>query len=160
MTCVESCSFWAMFYGSCCMGWCQNRVQPPWCQVEHGCGCVNLPTLAGQVGLGVWLASWSPNQLDFSGLVFATSQPGQQLSFEVPNGLSSCGKWAFWKKKVCDFCWKLLMLSHVLWVILHGVVSEQCPTPLVSSWKCIWMCNFANPGWSSWIRGLTGQLIP
>ena len=37
------------------------------------------------------------------------------------------------KKKVCDFCRKLPILAHVLWVILHGVVSEQGPDPWESS---------------------------
>ena len=53
VTFVESGSFWPMFYGSFCMVWCQNKVQAPGCQVENEVGCVILPTLAGQVGLGV-----------------------------------------------------------------------------------------------------------
>ena len=53
VTFVGSGSIWPMFYVSFCMGWCQNRVQAPWCQVENEFGCVILPTLASQVGLGV-----------------------------------------------------------------------------------------------------------
>ena len=53
VTFVESCSFWPMLYGSFCMVWCQKKVQAPGCQVENEVGCVILPTLAGQVGLGV-----------------------------------------------------------------------------------------------------------
>ena len=53
VTFVDSGPSWPMFYGSFCMVWCQNKVQAPGCQVENEIGCVILPTLAGQLGLGV-----------------------------------------------------------------------------------------------------------
>ena len=53
VTVCESGSTWPMINGPSCMVRCQKRAQAPGGQVEHEIGCVILPTLAGQVGLGV-----------------------------------------------------------------------------------------------------------
>ena len=53
VTFCESGSTWPMIYGPSCMVRCQKRAQALGGQVENEIGSVILPTLAGQVGLGV-----------------------------------------------------------------------------------------------------------
>ena len=117
----ERCPIWPMFYGSSCMVRCQKGVQALGGQFENEFGSTILPTLAGQVGLGDWLASWSPNQLDLRGLVLATNQVGKHLSF-------SSTPWVikFWK------CWHFEKIG--LWLCLKDVQSDPCFMGQVAWW--------------------------
>ena len=99
----------------------RKKGTSPWWSSWNEIGCVILPTLAGQVGLGVWLASWSPNQLDLWGLVLATNQVGKHLSF-------SSTPW------VIKF-WKMLTFWKIgLWLFLKDAQSDPCFMGQVAWW--------------------------
>ena len=154
--------------GPCLMGQvamvrCQKkRGISPWGQVENAIGCVVLHTLPGQLGFGVWLASSSPNQLHFFRSWLGHHSTMQSLVIWGTPWVTKLWTSLALLTHMCVhyFFWKWLTLAHVLWVKLHGEVSERGTSTWWSIWKWIWIYNFAHPGWSSWIRGLTGQLIP